>query len=315
VVAPVSPAPPCAGDDFGLSKVDGVASVAEICYQNVLLNGRPVIALAFRQINGAPIESDVIEGRAPQLPDEIAVGSTTLRESGVRVGDTVSLQGRDVSHDYRIVGRVVLPTLGQPQPLSDGVALTANGYAPIFDPSGIFYRYLVGTFRPGADRHALEQAIAADPRLTRARSAMVPAEIDRIDQINWFPAALAVLVGGMALYAVAHALVTSVRRRRAELAVLKTLGFSSRQVRATIAWQATTLVSIGVLVGLPLGVFFGIQIWRRVADSIGVALTTRIPTLSLVALIPLALLLVNLIAFFPARAAARLRPAAALRSE
>src|SRR4051812_47489742 len=52
---------PCAGDDFGLSKVDGVASVAEICYQNVLLDGRPVIALAFRQINGAPIESDVIE--------------------------------------------------------------------------------------------------------------------------------------------------------------------------------------------------------------------------------------------------------------
>jgi ABC-type lipoprotein release transport system permease subunit len=92
------------------------------------------------------------------------------------------------------------------------------------------------------------------------------------------------------------------------LAVLKTLGFSPRQVRATIAWQATTLAAIGLLVGVPVGVFVGVQIWRRVAESLGVALTTP-ARLSLIALIPLALFLVSAIAFAPARTAARLRPA------
>ena len=305
---------PCDGDDFGLNEVAGIDSAAEICYQNVLIEGRPVIALAFRQMNGSAISPDVIEGRAPEFADEIALGSTTLRESGLHIGETVTLQGRTASHDYRIVGRVVFPTLGQPQPVADGVALTGEGYEPIYDQN-LFSRYLVGTFSAGVDRHAVERAIATNPRLTDPRGPIVPGEIDRLDQINWFPAALALLVGGLALYAVGYAIVTSVRRRRGELAVLKTLGFSRGQVRTTIAWQATTLGLLGVLVGLPVGVFVGIQIWRRMAESLGVALTTRIPLLPLLALIPLALLLVNVIAFLPARAAARLRPAAALRSE
>jgi hypothetical protein len=305
---------PCDGDDFGLREVETVESLAEVCYQNVLLQGRPVIALAFRPIDGPTIAPEVIEGRAPQFPDEIAVGSTTMRESGVHIGETVTLQGRTAAHDYRIVGRVVFPTLGQPQPLADGVALTGEGYEPIYDQN-LFSRYLVGTFADGGDRRAAGAQIAASPRLTDASGPIVPGEIDRLDQIDWFPASLAFLIGGLALYAVAHALVTSVRRRRAELAVLKTLGFSRGQVRATIAWQATTLAAVGVVIGIPLGLFIGIQVWRRVADSLGVALITRVPGVALAALIPLALLLVNLIAFLPARAAARLRPAAALRSE
>jgi hypothetical protein len=305
---------PCDGDDFGLREVDSVEALAEVCYQNVLLKGRPVIALAFRPIDGPPITPDVIEGRAPEFPDEIAVGSTTLRESGVHIGETVTLQGRDAAHDYRIVGRIVFPTLGQPQPLADGVALTGEGYEPIYDQN-LFSRYLVGRFADGVDRRAAGEQIAANPRLTDPTGPIVPGEIDRLDQIDWFPASLALLIGGLALYAVGHALVTSVRRRRAELAVLKTLGFSRGQVRATIAWQATTLAAVGVVIGIPLGLFIGIQVWRRVADSLGVALITRVPGAALVALIPLALLLVNLIAFLPARAAARLRPAAALRSE
>ena len=119
----------------------------------------------------------------------------------------------------------------------------------------------------------------------------------------------------LALLAVGHALVTSVRRRRRELAVLKTLGFDRRQVRATIAWQATTLAIVGLVIGIPAGIIIGNLVWRLVADGLGVAANASIPLLAILLTIVCAIAAVNLIAFFPARAAARTRPAVTLRSE
>ena len=129
------------------------------------------------------------------------------------------------------------------------------------------------------------------------------------------PTTLAALLGGLALLAVGHALVTAVRRRRHELALLKTLGFNRTQVRATVAWQATTLASVGLVIGIPAGLIVGQFVWRRVADGLGIATTAAIPTLALLITIPAVLVIVNLIALVPARAAANTRPAIALRTE
>jgi ABC-type lipoprotein release transport system permease subunit len=114
---------------------------------------------------------------------------------------------------------------------------------------------------------------------------------------------------------VGHASVTAVRRRRRELAQLKTIGFGRRQVSATVAWQATTLAFVGLAVGIPSGLLLGRFVWQRVADDLGVETVSTISGLGLIATIVGALALVNLIAFVPARSAARTRPAVALRSE
>jgi ABC-type lipoprotein release transport system permease subunit len=50
-----------------------------------------------------------------------------------------------------------------------------------------------------------------------------------------------------------HTLVTSVRRRWRDLAVLKTLGFTRGQVGATVAWQAITFAVVALAFGLPWG--------------------------------------------------------------
>jgi ABC-type lipoprotein release transport system permease subunit len=119
----------------------------------------------------------------------------------------------------------------------------------------------------------------------------------------------------LALLAVAHTLVTSVRRRRRELALLKTIGFGRRQVGATVAWQATTLATVGLVVGIPVGLLVGRAVWRLVADDLGVATDVTMPRLTLILTVVAALALDNVDAFYPARAAARTRPAVALRSE
>ena len=69
------------------------------------------------------------------------------------------------------------------------------------------------------------------------------------------------------------------------------------------------------MLGIPAGLVIGLQVWHRIADSLGVATTPRVPALFILAEIPITLILVNLIAFLPARAAARTRPSVALRSE
>jgi ABC-type lipoprotein release transport system permease subunit len=159
--------------------------------------------------------------------------------------------------------------------------------------------------------HRLEHDLPLEPVL----GATVPVEVDRLRHVNWIVVTLAAVLSFLALVAVGHALVTSVRRRRGDLAVLKTLGFDQRQVRGAVAWQATTMAVIGLLVGIPCGLFVGDVVWRAIADSLGIQSSAPIPALALGALVPCAIVAVNLLAFLPARAAARIRPAIALRAE
>jgi hypothetical protein len=137
---------------------------------------------------------------------------------------------------YRIVGQVVLPTLLAAQPLADGAAFTGDGYAPLFDQN-LFNRTFVGRFAPGSARAAVDRRIDAVPQLSPATGPTVPVEVERLHGISWLPATLAVLLGGLAVLAVGHALVTGVRGD-AGTSLLKTLGFDRRlQPRS---WQATT---------------------------------------------------------------------------
>ncbi len=175
--------------------------------------------------------------------------------------------------------------------------------------------YLIARVAPGAKLSTVEQRVAAIPQVERPFGPSVPVEVDRLRKVKWLTATLAALLAVLALLAVGHALVTSVRRRRRELAVLKTLGFDRRQIRAAVAWQATTLASIGLIVGIPAGVIIGSLVWRQVADGLGVSTIPPIPVHALLVTIPCALAAVNLIALLPARAAAQTRPAVALRSE
>jgi hypothetical protein len=236
-----------------------------------------------------------------------------MDELGKGIGDTVHVRRRDVKRDFRVVGRVVFPTLGL-QPLADGVAFTGAGFAPLFD-SDLFSRYFVGRFALNADRRAVASRIGRVPELSLPVGATVPVEIDRIRRISWVPTGLSLLFGGLALFAIGFALVTGVRRRRRDLVVLKTLGFERRQVRATIAWQATTFTMLGLAVGIPLGAVFGNLVWRLVADGLGLSAPTIFPALQLTAVIVGALVVVNLVACLPAAAAARAPIGRALRSE
>jgi putative ABC transport system permease protein len=122
-------------------------------------------------------------------------------------------------------------------------------------------------------------------------------------------------MGILAAGVLAHVLLTGARARRRDLAILVTFGFVRRQIRGAVSVQATTLALLAAVVGLPLGAVLGRVIWRGYATSIGVVPEPSIPVLWLMAVAIVTLIVANIIAALPARAAARTRPALVLRSE
>ena len=83
------------------------------------------------------------------------------------------------------------------------------------------------------------------------------------------PVALATaLAAGGAVAALGLTLTASVRRRRRDLALLKALGFTRRQLAACVAWQPTVAATIGVIAGIPLGIALGRWLWILFAHQI-----------------------------------------------
>ena len=97
--------------------------------------------------------------------------------------------------------------------------------------------------------------------------------------------------------------------------MLKTLGFTRRQLAAVVAWQSTIAVAIGVIIGIPLGVLLGRTLWDRFARQIHAVPAPTTPALT-VALIAIgALAVANLVAAIPGYLAARTRTAVLLHAE
>lgn len=80
-----------------------------------------------------------------------------------------------------------------------------------------------------------------------------PAEIVNYKTMGSTPAILAFGLGVGAVTALGLTLVASVRRRRRDLALLKTLGFVKRHVAAVVAWQASVAAVVGIVAGYRSG--------------------------------------------------------------
>jgi predicted lysophospholipase L1 biosynthesis ABC-type transport system permease subunit len=234
------------------------------------------------------------------------------------VGDTVSVAGgQEPPRRLRVVGRVALHQPGWDSVVTPGkgALLHPDELRRLVPDSSLTYpgSFLV-RFMPGADR---DRAMA---RLRRDSTGLIfaprpHAEVRNLQRVGGLPGLLAGLVALLALAMMTHTLVTSVRRRRRDLAVLKTLGFARGQVAAAIAWQATTFALIALCLGLPVGVAAGRWSWQLTAAALGVRSAPVVPLAAVLAITAATVVAANLVAAVPGRAASRLRPATALRAE
>ena len=223
-------------------------------------------------------------GRLPKSSREIALGARTLRQLHGRIGATIRVSMPLFSTRARpmtVVGTTVLPTMSDALGLGTGAALTPGGMHYLLPakftipPPSVFVR-----FRPGVEPLAGRKDLAT--RLARAGSYTVngpatPTDLLNFGQVQDLPQVLGIGLAVVALLTIAHLLMTSVRRRRRDFAILRALGFTSWQVRGTLCWQALTLAGIALLIGVPAGIACGRLCWQVFAHQLGITPVVAVP--------------------------------------
>jgi hypothetical protein len=276
---------------------------------SVEIGGHEVAVRAMENVKDA-IATPIVAGRAPRGPGEMAMAPKTLDALRSHVGAVVRVRSGTRVLALRVVGRTILPPSGNRDKLGEGATLSFAALRKIQPqvPRTLFEVRIAER----ADRAA---ALARLANIFDPSAAVRPSEVGDYGGVNATPVIIAALFAAIALAALAHSLVTSIRRRRRDLAVYKTLGFTRRQVLATVVSQATTVAALGLLVGLPLGVASGRFAWNLFADWLGVVPEPVSPLAPLALLVPATLLVAALVAALPGHMAARLRPALVLRAE
>jgi putative ABC transport system permease protein len=264
-----------------------------------------------------------VTGRLPRSSQEIALGTKTLRQLHARIGAaipvSISVPGAP-ARPMTIVGTTVFPTLSDTLGLGTGAALTPGGVRHLLPanaedppPAVVFVR-----FRPGAGPQAGRQALAA--RLARLGSFTVdgpatPTDLLNFGQVQDLPQVLGIGLAVVALLTITHLLMTSVRRRQRDFAILRVIGFTSWQVRGTLCWQALTLAAIALLTGVPAGIACGRLCWQVFAYQLGIAPVVAVPLAALSIMAASWLAAAAVIAALPGTTATRNSAARVLHSE
>jgi len=97
------------------------------------------------------------------------------------------------------------------------------------------------------------------------------------------------------------------------VALLKVLGFVRRQVLVATCWQAITVVAVGLVIGVPLGIVAGRVVWRLFASNLGAVPVAIIPVGLLFGVCAVIVIGGLVLAAVPAAFAIRVSPAEALR--
>jgi hypothetical protein len=328
-----------------------VAAYSGTSYNDVEIDGQAVPFLI--ENAGAPVAPPILSGQPVTAAHEIVLGAATLAQLGKHLGDYVTVTyGTPADAPIyvpptrmRVVGTATFPAIGFASTVSDHTSmgtgvLLANqdfpktfaeavqtGPVPALDGPNLALVRLKPDAPPAAALASLQriaqasdQAFANAPGGAAGNGIVVqgvqrPAEIVNYKTIGITPT---LLVSGLALGAIAAlalTLLSSVRQRRRDLALLKTMGFVRRQLAGAVAWQATVAAVVGIVVGVPLGVIAGRWLWTLFAEQIYAVPYPTVPVLSLVLVAVGTLVLANVIAAFPARTAARTPTAFLLRSE
>jgi len=323
------------GYDLGKLMADqpGVRGWSTFAFTQLPIDGQsvPVLGLATRKGSVAP---PTVSGRPLDGPDQIELGENSLSQLGKHIGDSVIVGSGTTKRRMTIVGTVTLPSigleltdhvsLGRGAMLPEGTLLTIEHLSSHQQAEDASLSALPSTIAIDLDTGAkagplVNRIVTADPdnqpgglyQLGRVLGAPVANDA----QMGSQPLTLAVVLAVAVLLSLAGTVLAGARRRRRELAVLKSLGLTRGQVRAIVIWQTSTILVIAAVVGLVLGLAAGRWVWASFATSIGVVPVTTIPLGALVLGLFGLVVAGNALSALPAVLAARTSTATLLRAE
>jgi ABC-type antimicrobial peptide transport system permease subunit len=324
-----------------------VASYSGDNFANAQINGLtvPIILTTYR----AKVTAPILSGHEVTGANQIVLGAETMRDLHAHLGETVVIQ-YGTKKDYpvwvpptrvKIVGTATLPAIGATLTLHTSMGIGAIVPLSIEPPpfqkylhspnetldghtiefvrlrSGVSPVLAVASLRKIAriGLHEMDQTPEGGGSNVEVQSVLYPAEIENYRTIGIIPDLLALALALGAIVALGLTLIASVNRRRRDLALLRTLGFTGRQLLSAVAWQASVAGAIGAVFGIPLGILVGRWLWTLFANNIYAVPQPTVPVISLIVVAVSALVLANLVAALPGRSAARTSAAQVMRGE
>jgi MacB-like periplasmic core domain/FtsX-like permease family len=278
---------------------------------------------------GAAVAPPLLSGHGLQGPNQVVLGASTLHSLHKQLGDTVQVRihgNKPVT--LTIVGTATLPPIGvvgsSHLEMGTGAMLSyriippaaRNLFAGTPGPNAILVRTKGGnTDAALASLQAIGRRVDIGANGGSVFGVVRPAEILNYGSLGTTPFLLGAALAVGAAAALGITLVTSVRRRRHDLAILKTLGFTRGQLAVAVAVQAGVAAVIGCAIGIPAGIALGRVLWDLFAGDISAVPDPTVPGGSVVVIGVLALALAILVAMIPGRLAARTTTSQLLRAE
>jgi ABC-type lipoprotein release transport system permease subunit len=234
------------------------------------VDGQSTVVLALRDYisHRDPV---MAAGRAPSDDSEVALGRETARKIHKGIGDEVNVswgteKGPEVAH-LRVVGILVVnDPISSQAGAGSGIFVTPPVFAAINGPNRVAQSVVI-KLDPRHDRAAAIESVRRDFSGS-IREAIPPVDARNLGHLRAVPWLIAGLIGILALATLIHALVTMLSRNRTTLAVLAALGFTRAQRRGVGMFASVALVTLGVAIGIPLGLVIGARVWTTVADGI-----------------------------------------------
>jgi putative ABC transport system permease protein len=306
------------GVAFAEGTVGGYAQFVAPDGKAITTGGAPTLGLSFDP-NSQLSSLRLTSGTAPTTPNDVAMDAGTADKYHFVVGDRVRILLRGPPQTFTVSGIVKFGTADN----LAGATLAAFDLPTaqnLFDLNGRYNAIDVLT-TPGADKATVQHAIAATlPRGVEVVTGQTVANesSNTINQaLGFFSTALLVFafislfVGGFTIFNTFSILVG---QRTRELALLRIVGASRRQVFRSVLIEAAILGLVASLVGLGLGVLAAVGL-EALLKGFGITLPSGpvvFQTRTVVAALVIGIGVTVVSAISPARRAVRIPPVAAL---
>ncbi|PJJ04560.1 putative ABC transport system permease protein [Streptomyces sp. 2333.5] len=264
----------------------------------------------------------LVAGRGPAAGDEIALAETTAKAAGYALGDTVRFATDGPVLKKKLVGLV----------RTDDPQVTAGGSLALFDTAtaqklflhaGQFDELIVAA-APGTDQRALTAKVREVLPAKRARatsgselaaeqSRMIAESNSALSKTLLTFAGIALFVG---IFIIANTFTMLISQRSREIALLRAVGASRRQVVRSVLAEAALLGLISSVVGFALGTGIAVGL-RAVLDANGAGFPDGplvISPAAVLSALGVGVVVTVLAAWLPSRKAAKIAPVEALSS-
>ena len=188
----------------------------------------------------------------------------------------------------------------------NGIVVSSSGYDALFPTPQTFM--VVAKAQPGADIAATQKAIEVALKSTPTAEVQTAEQykegtVDLVNQLLLLIYGLLALSVIISLFGIVNTLVLAVYERTREIGLVRAIGMSRGQVRATVRYESVITSIIGAILGIVVGIVFA---WVVVTRFAGQGITFSIPVTQLVVLLVLAVVVGVIAAILPARRAARI---------